>query len=198
VKYLPIAGTNGWRDAWTREDSDFGRLMRAEGFELLRAGERPFRWSTALDGLLGEDRQWEAGADALYYFLRTVPLADRNLIAHSHGGQLPIILAAAGFLIRSLTTVGTPCRDDVPVAAAEHFIQFHQHIYDLRRDLWGWLGQVGDHELRHARTFPDPRVKNIGVADISHAKVLRDPTYIALWKTQGWLENVRRVPAVEV
>ncbi len=198
MKYLPIAGTDGWNDAWVKAKSDFGQMMAAEGFELLLAGDRPFRWSTALDGLFGDDRQWAAGADALYYFLRFVPLEDRNLICHSHGGQLPAFVCASAFPIRSLTTVGTPVRDDVPWSAAEGFIGFHQHLYDLKRDLWGWLGQVGDHDLRTERTFPDNRVKNIGVADISHSKVLRDPKCIPLWQSQGWLQNIRNVAAVGV
>jgi hypothetical protein len=193
MKYIPIAGTDGWRDTWMQADSDFGQMMAAEGFELLRAGDRPFRWSTALDGWFGDDRQWEAGADALYFFLRFVPLEDRNIVAHSHGGQLPAFLCASGFPIRSLTTVGTPVRNDVPWIAAEGQIGFHQHIYDTKRDLWGWLGQVGDHQLRTERTFSDKRVKNIGVADISHSKVLRDPKYIPLWQSQGWLQNIRGV-----
>jgi hypothetical protein len=192
VKYIPIAGTHGWgRDTWMKADSDFGRMMTAEGFELLRCGDRPFRWSTALDGLFGDDREWEAASDALYFFLRFVPIEDRNIIAHSHGGQLPLLVAASGFPIRSLTTIGTPVRDDIPVAAAEGFIGFHQHIYDTKRDLMGWLGQVGDYQLRTERTFPDRRVKNIGVADIRHSKVLRDPQYIPLWQSRGWLDNIR-------
>lgn len=198
MKYLPIAGTNGWRDTWTRADSDFGRMMTAEGFELLFAGDRPFRWSTALDGLFGDDREWAAGADALFYFLRTVPVNDRNLVAHSHGGQLALLLAASGFPIRTLTTVGTPPRDDMPLAAAEHAIGFHQHIYDLKRDFMGWLGQVGDHDLRTERALPSAHVKNIPVADISHSKILRDPKYIPLWKTEGWLNNLRVAVGVGV
>lgn len=197
MKYLPIAGTDGWNDAWCRDDSDFGTMMIAEGFTSLRAGDRPFRWSTALDGLLGEDRDWEAASYALYYFLLGVPYADRNLIAHSHGGQLPILLAASGFPIRSLTTVGTPARDDMPLEAAEAFIGFHQHIYDLKRDLWGWLGSVGDASLRLERRLNDPRVRNIGIADISHSKVLRDTTYIPFWQSKGWLENIRQSTPVE-
>jgi hypothetical protein len=195
MNYVPIAGTWDWgnRDNWTQATSPFGKMMTAEGFELLHCGDRPFRWATALDGWFGDDREWEAAADALYFFLRFVPLEDRNLIAHSHGGQLVSFLCASGFPIRSLTTIGTPVRDDVPWKVAEAVIGFHQHIYDLKRDLIGWLGQVGDHELRMERTFPDNRVKNIGVADISHSKVLRDPKFIPLWQSRGWLQNIRGV-----
>jgi hypothetical protein len=192
MKYLAIAGTNGWRDNWTHDDSPFGTMMAAEGFESLLCDGRRFRWSTALDGLLGDDREWEAAADALYYFLRLVPLEDRNLIAHSHGGQLPLILAASGFPLRSLTTVGTPPRADVPVTLAQAHIGLHQHIYDMRRDWMGWLGQIGERELRFDRTYRDPKVLNLGVDRISHSKVLRDPEFIPLWPLRGWLANIRR------
>lgn len=197
TKYVPIAGTHAWGDGWITDESPFAAMMRAEGFEPLRSGDRPFRWSTALDGLLGEDHDWQAAADALYWFLRPIPVGDRNIIAHSHGGQVALLLASSGVPLRSLTTVGTPCRDDIPVAIAEHAIGFHQHLYDLRRDWWGWFGAIGDHELSLRRSFADPHVVNLPVKDIRHAKILRDPQYIPLWRSQGWLWNIRAAAAVQ-
>lgn len=194
LRYIPVAGTHGWFDAWTTADSPFGLMMTAEGFNVSRAGERAYRWSGAIDGLLGDDRDWEAAADSLYYFSRDLAYADLNFIAHSHGGQLVLLLAASGFPIRTLTTVGTPPREGAQFARAEQFIGFHQHIYDLKRDFWGWLGQVGPKQLRMERAYADPRVTNIGIANISHAKVLRDPKHIPLWQTKGWLEAIRRAP----
>lgn len=198
MKYLPIAGTNAWRDKWTRADSPFGLMMKAEGFEPLLAGGRQFRWSTGLDGLFGDDREWEAASDAAYFFLRDSAYEDRNLIAHSHGGQVALILAASGFHIRTLTTVGTPPRENIPVAAAEENIGFHQHIYDVHRDLWGWLGQVGAKQLHFERSFANAHVVNFPVAGISHSTLLRDPKRFHYWKDNGWLENIRSVAAPAV
>lgn len=196
MKYVALAGTHAWGDSWIHADSDFGRMMTAEGFELLTMGGRAFRWSTALDGLLGADQDWEAAADALYFFLCRTPFEHRNVIAHSHSGQIALFLAASGLKLRTLTTVGTPVRDDVPVQRAERYITLHQHIYDLHRDWWGWLGKFGDHELSLSRAFQDPHVLNLPVANIRHAKILRDPEHVALWKTQGWLWNIRAAAAV--
>ena len=194
MKYIPVAGTHGWRNGWTNDDSLFGHMMAAEGFTSSRAGDRVYQWSGALDGLLGQDLDWQAASDSLYYFSRDMDYADRNYIAHSHGGNIVLILAASKFPIRTLTTVGTPPREGPEFSHAEDYIGLHQHIYDLRRDLWGWLGQIGPSQLHLERSYSDKRVINIPIGGIDHAGVLRDPKYIPLWQTQGWLETIRRQP----
>lgn len=194
MRFIPIAGTGGYKDTWVREDSEFGRMMLAAGCQSIRTGDRSFRWSGALDGIEGDNAEWESFADSLFWFMRELPLEDRNVVAHSHAGQIVLILAARGFQFRSVTTVGTPCRDDIPLKLAEDNILFHQHIYDLKLDLMGWLGQFGEgfKDLRKARSFGDPRVLNIPVAGISHSKVLRDREHVGKWITLGWLQNMVR------
>lgn len=191
MRYMPLAGTHAWRDAWTRADSDFGRLMAGEGFAIILAGGRPYRWSTALDGLIGADRNWEAAADSAFYFLRDVPFEDLNLIGHSDGGNVALILAASGFRIRTLTTIGTPPREEINLVDAEAHIEFHQHIYDLRRDLWGWLGQVGPGQLHFDRKFNHPRVLNIALEGIGHSSILRDAAQLHFWRDAGAIANIR-------
>lgn len=199
TRYLPIAGTWAWNDAWCmRDDSPFALMMAREGFAPLRAQDgRRFRWSTALDGLFGDDRHWLAGTDALYYFLQTVPLEHRNFIAHSHGGQLPLHLASQGVQIRSLITVGTPKRADVDSEAAAKNIGTWLHIYDLKRDWIQWLGQVGDKQLNAERSFRIPRVVNHPLTGIGHSKILRDERFLHYWTANGWLD-VLRTPVAAV
>lgn len=195
MKYAALAGTNGWRDAWTQPDSDFGRMMTGQGFSVLTKRGRMYRWSTLLEGLFGDNRVWDSATDALEFFLDDVPYADRNLIGHSHGGQPCIKLAARGFPIRSLTTVGTPVRDDIPAAQAAEYIGYWQHIYDDCFDAWGWFGQFGDgHVIHGTRRFDVSGVVNRPVRGISHSLVLRDKGHLYHWTDDGWLDAIRFAP----
>lgn len=193
MKYVPIAGTGGFRAAWIRETDPFGTMMTSQGFESARVGARGFRWSGALDGIDSDNCEWETFADALALFLDRLDYADRNLICHSHAGNIALILAAREYPIRTLTTVGTPIRErDLPCVTAERFIRFHQHIYSTKLDVWGWLGRaLGDHSLVADRAYSSHKVKNIPVHHIGHSKVLTDPAYIGMWITEGWLDNIR-------
>lgn len=197
TRYVPIAGTHAWRDGWCVDDTHpFTRMMQAHNFSPVRARDgRPFRWSTAVDGLFGDDREWQAGAEALYYFLDPIPYADRNLIAHSHGGQVAILCAAGGCPIRTLTTVGTPPRSDMPIAAALARIAFWQHVYDRHCDWWGWLGQLGEGTGDLGRRFPYSRVVNYGLPDVAHSKILRDEKSFHFWADLGLLANIESAGA---
>lgn len=199
--YIPIAGTWGYDSAsWAYDDeSPWASMMRTAGFTPIRATDgRPFRWTTQLDGLKfwGKRYDWEAGADALAYFLEPVPYEHRNLIAHSHGGQVALFLAASKVPIRTLTTIGTPRRYDVPAESAKPFIRFWQHIYDQQRDWTAWWGQVGDKHWSNDRRFLIPGVVNHGLPDISHSKVLNDPTCFRFWWEDGWQDAIKTAGGV--
>jgi pimeloyl-ACP methyl ester carboxylesterase len=196
TRYIGVAGTNAWREGWCNNLEDpFAQMMIAEYFEPIRATDgRPFRWTTDLQGLnpfKKELRDWHAGADALYYFSERLPYEDRNYIGHSHGGQLCILLAASGFKIRSLTTVGTPPRDDIPAAVACANIGTWQHIFDSKKDWMGWLGQVGEGGLDKRRSYRLPGVIDRPLGGIDHSTILRDATKFPLWKTEGWLATIK-------
>jgi hypothetical protein len=203
VRYVPIAGTHGWRDEWCMNNaSAFAVMLAQAGFSKIvtQNSGRPFRWSTDLNGPLislkfwdRRNSDWEAGADALFYFLDAVSYRDRNLIAHSHGGQVALIAASWGLEIRSLTTVGTPVRNDVAAGGAEALakIGFWQHIHDSRFDFIALGGQFGDLKLDADRAFDLPGVLNRGIAHVSHSKVLRDERFIPFWAEKGWLKAIR-------
>lgn len=197
MRYIPVAGTWAINDGWySNPGSTFALTLAQLGFQPIRAKDgRPFRWSTDLDGVKfwGRHSQWEAGADAAYYFCEFLPLEDLNFICHSHGAQPILILAAQGFKIRSLTTIGSPVRHDVPSTEALKNIAFWQHIYDDGFDKMGWIGSWFDGKWSSDRTF-----KHLGEAitryplkQIDHSKLLRDDATIALWRSQPWLENIR-------
>lgn len=204
MRYAAMAGTGGYQDEWVLPGSPFGKMMSAAGHELITIGGRGFGWDGVLDGWDPRHPTWESMASAAGWFLNGIRYEDLNLIAHSHAGNGVLILAARGFRIRSLTTVGTPCRSDVPLELAEDFIGFHQHIYDVKCDFWGWAGQLGENvaalgrhdwkklDLLRDRRFSDPRVLNIPRSDVRHHKVLTDELYIKDWIAAGWLANMVR------
>jgi hypothetical protein len=200
VGIVPVAGTHAFRGGWWKDPTHpWAVMMAANGFILQRRKDgSAYRWSTALDGLFRLNDDWEAAADSLGDFLDLcVPYEHRNLAAHSHGGQPSIILAARGFPIRSLVTVGTPVRDDVPAAEAARQIQSRGglwiHVYDLKRDWTQWLGSVGDGELRNRRRFNIPSVVNDGIPDIDHSGVFEKPLGRGYWKERGWLGMIRKL-----
>jgi pimeloyl-ACP methyl ester carboxylesterase len=205
MKIIGVAGTWDDQPAWIEDPAGpFQVMLAGEGFEIARSTKTglPFRWSTKLSGLPFVNRgEWQRAGDELFAFLHEFPYEDRNIIAHSHGGQVALFAAASdpAMQIRTLTTVGTPVRKDVPALDARKHIDYWQHISDLERDWTATMrrtiarsmGQVGDGDLSFERRFLIPGVINIQLADISHSKVLRDPAYIPYWLRGLWLEAIR-------
>jgi hypothetical protein len=208
--YLPLAGTHGWRDGWcTRDDHPFSLMMACQGFYVVRRpnGDR-WRWSTVLDGLFGDDETWIAAGENLADFLAAyVPFEHRNVIAHSHGGNVAAI-AAQSVPLRTLTTIGTPRREELDYQKTCDNVGYWQHIYDRQWDFWGWAGSLGGgrlHDPAEDRAFAVvPRrginrgMVNHGLIGISHSKVLRDEQFLHYWTANGWLEAIKEEPALFV
>lgn len=200
--YLPIHGTWGESDDWVEPTSPFAAFMRAN--DCLAIGDEPFRWSGDVGGALRfawsrRHSDWRAGAHAIHYYLRAeasyVPIAQRNVIAHSHGGQ--IVLMACGvhaLKINCLFTVGTPVRKDMAdiIRQARPNIMFWVHITDasLWRNKFQVLGQMFDGEFGLPWTFPLADL-NYKVRGIGHSKVLMDPAEFHRWVDNGWLEILK-------
>lgn len=181
---------------WYERGSAFCEYLKTQGFDPECFEE--LRWSGNLEGLSGfwpwnwfkspERRTWQAGAYAMKYLLVGAPVESRNLICHSHAGQLALILAAKGFQINTLVTVGTPVRGDVPAEKARPNIGRWLHLYS-EMDRVQVRGSLGDRRWGAARIFP--------LADANspmpggHSDVLYDPTLFSLWKKRGWLEFIQ-------
>jgi hypothetical protein len=215
---VPIAGTEGWGDPWWQDGSPWLQALENANCRAWRLDGRPFRWSTDLDGanvvacawnalrgLLRRTRHpvlhrdWRAGGDACGYYLRDVPYEARNLVAHSHGGQVALYTAADGTPIRTLVTVGTPVRGDMEdvYAAARPHIGWHLHVCDAVFDLWGTLGQLFDGDVRIERTWPKVVAGGPGpdltltLEHIGHTKLLHDPREVHRWVNHGLLDLMR-------
>lgn len=204
TRYVAILGTNGWPSEpaqqhaeWWYPTSPFGRYLKS--LDLLPAREdKPFVWSGDLEGIpiLASGKDWEAGAESLGYYLDALPFEDRNLIAHSHGGQVALIAAANGVQMRSLIMVATPVRKDIErhiAPAAVKNIGVCRHLYDPKWDTIGLLGAAFDFRLSMRRKFQVAGIVAEGVPGMSHSNVLRDPALFPLWQSRGWLDLLRGV-----
>lgn len=196
IRYLPVTGT-GAKHAWHLDGSPFVEFMRSEGLEPLRNeyGAPLFQWDGKLHGLWWQGADgWKHEALKLRTALKRVDYEDRNIVAHSHGGQLCTFLAASGFPIRTLTTIGTPVRSDVPAKEAAKHILYWQHIHDQKRDWMATLkriGALGDWDAKQERRFMVPGVVNIGLKDIGHSDLLSDPASFYMWRDHFLLDGIR-------
>ncbi|MBI4251007.1 MAG: hypothetical protein HY618_00975 [Candidatus Tectomicrobia bacterium] len=181
-----VAGTWGGFNAgdWWRPGSPFAREAGRNGVRLL-APDDPFRWSTRLDGIIGDNGEWELSGEVLKWYCHAkAPGEPVNLIAHSHGGQVAAYAAARGLRVSTLITIATPVRRDMePVysRASGSISGRWVHIHTGRRDRWQWLGGLGDGLLGVRREMPAP-ARNVLEPGRDHTSLL-DP---ALWTERGW------------
>ena len=179
---LLVAGTHGRHDAWWRAGSPFVLALEARGHHLA-APDEPFSWATGLDGLIGENDEWEAAGEYLRLWLDKHPVD--IVIAHSHGGLVCLYAAAAGATIPRLITVATPVRADLRQTreyASAHIAGFWAHIYG-GLDGWQLLGELGDGggPFAWARRMPEAHL-NVWGGWARHGALL-DP---ARWTALGW------------
>lgn len=199
TRYISVLGTWGWpadpTDEWWYPDSAFARFLSQRECVPAHPGE-PFVWSGDVDGvpMLGGGRDWDAAAHALKYYLQLTPYEDRNVIAHSHGGQVALLCAQQGVQIRSLILVGTPVRrdieQDVAPLAIPHLGVCRQ-IIDAKADKMGWFGALFDRRVSVRRGFRVPGITVERLPHIGHSGILREPGLFHLWDDQGWLDLLR-------
>lgn len=198
--YIPIHGTWGIDDgerAWWRPKSSFANY--AKNYNIIQLEDVPFIWSSDLTGftynILGPKTKltdWAAGGWSLYYYLRHVPVGDRNIIAHSHGLQCVLFAASYGLEINNLISVGSPIRNDMhqTTVIARNKIKHWMHIYDS----WDWiqvLGGFGDGRFLGSRTSVHADI-NHKLKDINHSDVLKVREKIYYWSNQGWFDFLRQ------
>lgn len=206
-----VEGT--WGGAWAQDGSPFRQLLEAQGFEVLRFQG----WTESVDGVPnvfenGHHADWIAGGRALGYFTKDLPYEALNFIGHSHGGQVCLYRAADASAppIRRLITVCTPVRDDMRLVAmlAAKRIDRWRHVAsndgdvmqllgDVRSgsfDFMQLFGELGDGQLGLKREWHLPgvtNVDNVRIPGIGHTKLLNDPRFLDLWKTDGLLDFLK-------
>lgn len=212
--YITVPGTHGDNGEstglWWQAGSPFARFMHRHGVEPFN-DERPFTWSTDLNGhrfwrrwlgMRDSHRDWIAAGYALCYYLwplheqdQYVQIENRNVIAHSHGGQVVFYACAYGGLrINRLITVGTPIRRDMRavIERARPNIGQWLHVRGTTDHVALW-GSIGDGSLVKARTFDGREDWTDVVPDIRHSRVLtEEEVFYATWVMRGWIEFLKR------
>ena len=194
-----VAGTWG-RDpshgGWWRAGSEFRRMLLALGVPLVGADDANaiFSWTTRLDGVDGDNADWDEAGKALVWYAHAQLSPDEpgtwkpvSVIAHSHGGNVLAYAAWHGLAIDTAITLATPVRADMEVQyrmlaqRARRWV----HVYTDERTGWGWqiLGAAGwntlfapvHREMAHAH-------ENVYVPGYAHGDLVRP----GLWLDQRW------------
>ena len=178
---LLVQGT--WGGTWAREGTPFRQMLAAQHVTTLE----PFEWSYDLSGVLTwmgrTHSDWIAGGAALTYYLRGLPYEQRNVIAHSHGGQVAAYAAAhSDCWIRRLITVSTPVRKDMQDtwAQARPNIGAWTHVAAKRGDWMIRLGELFDGAFGWTRQMPSAD-RNLIFPNIGHTGLFTDQQYFHHW-----------------
>lgn len=190
ITVTAVQGTWAWASTWWKDGSPFWCYMQAHGIAPARIGGLPFRWSTDLadSWKFWQKRRsdWEAGGDALAYYLDALPERERVVLAHSHGGQVALHCAALGMKIDRLVTLATPARKDMAevIAKARPNIREWWHVCDASQDSTAWWGGFGDGHVGNSRHFPQAN-ENVLIPGIGHSKLLNEEDLFWWWLHTG-------------
>lgn len=169
--------------------------METHGLRHAKPG-RPFVWSGDLDGTwIHRGNDWEVGAEWLIDYLSDLPYDWRNVVAHSHGGQVAM-LAAQEIPMRSLIMIGTPVRSEIekiaPVSVAN--IGTCLHVSDAKWDWMGTLGAVFDARWSLRRTFNVSGIGTLQLKGIGHSGLLSEPKQFPKWEEHGLISLMTATP----
>lgn len=189
-----VEGTFGGQ--WARGRSPFCRVLREHHFAPMQFQG----WTGNVSGVpnplsRGHHRDWIAGGYALAYFLDRLDYNDRNVICHSHGlATVFYAIVRQQVSIRRLISVCSPVRRDMQTQAsgAVQRIGRWRAVSSSDWDFWQWAGEVGDGhwQLTRARAWTQAH-ENTPIAGIGHSKLLNDPAFLDLWRTDGMFAFLR-------
>lgn len=186
ARVLLIAGTSGYTEEWWRPGSAFATMLKAAGHELA-APDDAYSWTTHLDGVLGDNREWVEAGKALAWWL--IPHPVDAIIAHSHGGNVAahgLARLPASRSPRTFITVGTPVRAEMRAVyrAARDRLERWRHIRSGRTDAWQRWGSLSWWDwLRPWRWQWERDMEyadgNVYVPGVSHEGLLAPELWIA-------------------
>jgi hypothetical protein len=198
IGYLPIPGTHDWdppddmTERWWAYHSRFTRDMRAEGFE--RLGPKYPLWNAQLTGTFFSGpalRSWWHGAyvGVDHVLAHDIPVADRNFVGFSHGGNVAYLIATM-IPVNSIVDVGTPVRKDMAWAYRAARCR-KLHVYST-----GWenkmqlAGQLMDREVRWRWENAD--TENLRLEGTAHGDLLRKAELFPMFRRHvlPWIEEV--------
>ena len=172
---------------WWHPASAFVAALQAAG-HTLASPDDPFSWTGDVEGLVGDDREWQEAGKALRWYLQSYPVD--AIIAHSHGGNVAALALAGGAMVDILVTVATPVRPELAAvyASAKLHCGRWTHVRSDGTDHWQrWGTRTWADWLRPWRWGAFERDMtsadcNVFVPGVSHAGLLEP----GLWTARGW------------
>lgn len=182
--------------------SELDKYFQQNDLQIATVEGEIFVWATALTGanpfryfgFKDKHVAWKAAAKNLKFFLKDVPYEDRNLILHSHGGQVGAYALADGLKVRSMVTLMTPVRKDMydVYEAAAGNSSWWCHVHSGWSDWTQLFGSLFDGHIGiHREMPPFTADKNIHVPKVGHSKLLRSPAHYPLWEQYDLFSHLR-------
>ena len=213
VPLIAIPGTHAWLPGqlsgqWYHDGSPWWFYMKTLGFVPIECNQRPFEWSTNLDGLMfwRKGATWAAAGSNFYAWVvppvapdRRIPPHLTNVVTHSHGLQPLLHACAMGLKVNSLTDIAGPVREDMMATAraARPNITYWQHIHSDRSDRMQWLGGIADGALGIVRAHPLADT-NVQFNDAGHSGLLNEAKWFPMWQQLvGNLRKIKHVASAE-
>ena len=193
-----IYGTHSWekpgKTDWWQKNSPLVKFLSERGVTLYQP-EYPVKWSGDLEGtFFAKGPDWVSGAAyvSCYFdhFFGKVPLEERNIIAHSHGGQVLAWAAYTGVKFNNVMTFGTPVRKDMEMqyASLRMMCKNWLHVCDSKSDLMAVWGTLFDGRFKVVHENPYA-TKNCNLpGKIRHSDALVSPDHFHYWESEGWLD----------
>jgi pimeloyl-ACP methyl ester carboxylesterase len=195
-RMIPVLGTHAWKtpddgSQWWHPKSAWSAYMESQGLRHAKP-HRPFVWTGDLDGtLVHRGNDWEVGAAWLAAYLEVLPYDWRNVVAHSHGGQVAL-LAAVEVPMRSLVMIGTPVRDEIEKIAhlSAANIGTCIHVSDSRwnGDFVALAGALFDRRWSLRRTFNVSGIGTLQIKGIGHSGMVSEPKHFSKWADHGLVD----------
>lgn len=184
TQYCLVHGTGDRDPGWTQGGSPLRQHLLTLGWSAYaHPSGLPFRWSGEVGYLLWlvNRLDWDAGADALCYYLQGLSLP---IISHSHGAQLVVRAAARGLTVPVWIDISGPIRGDSLTVYDQARPNLGRHLYVHDESRWGdWTrlaGQLFDGRfglpVKHPKADADLPLKGVG-----HSGVLNDPECFSYW-----------------
>jgi len=192
---LLVDGTHGRRRVpGLRPGSPLATALVQRGHRLV-GGENPeswadaWDWTTALDGMLGHNDQWEDAGRSLFLWLAFEPRTPAldAILSWSHGGQVVAYAMAHGGRLPLWLPIAMPIRADLADTYRAARVRIDR-IVQLRSDSawadpWQWLGSLFDGSWRATRDLP--QTDGLLVAPGASHRDCIDP---ALWEARAWFD----------
>lgn len=190
LRYIIVNGTHGATRHGDFDAPGSKFLATLDNLAEPVCREQPYCWSTALEGIDGDNIEWlVAGANLFQYAVpplcpdRRVKSEELLVIAFSHGVQVALYAFSMGLKGRFIS-VNPPIREDMLAVArdARHNMVSWTNLYGNWKDTWAIFGAIRDGNWGLRRQYPENFCTRQVLVPGGHGAALREDKYYPMWK----------------